>query len=120
MKDLVEIQYSVLWKLCFDQSYFWLVETIIGIRDKQFLKKELVFCLVETVFLGQYYFAASRNQYWNKEKTVLRELIFWLVETIFFLHFSETPTSFLFFCFFRLMEKTFSRKSLFSASANGF
>ena len=28
MKDFVEIKYSVLWKLCFGQSYFWLVETI--------------------------------------------------------------------------------------------
>ena len=63
MKDFVEIQYSVLWKLCFDQSYFWLVETIIGIRGKQFSKKELIFCLVEIVFFGQRYFAASRNYY---------------------------------------------------------
>ena len=28
---------------------------------------------METVFFGQCYFAASRNHYWNKEKTVLRE-----------------------------------------------
>ena len=73
MKDFVEIQYSVFWKLCFDQSHFWLVETIIGIRGKQFSKKELIFCLVEIVFFGQRYFAASRNYYQNKEKRVLRE-----------------------------------------------
>ena len=65
MKDFVEIQYSVLWKLYFDQSYFWLVETIIEIRGKRFSKKELILAS------GQ--------------------LIFRLVE--FFLHFSETPAS---------------------------
>ena len=55
----IEIHYSVLWKLCFDQSYFRLVETIIGIRAKQFSKKELVlangqliFRLVETIFFS--------------------------------------------------------------------
>ena len=89
MKDFVEIQYSVLWKLSFDQSYFWLVETIIGIRGKQFSKKELIL--------------ASE------------QMIFRLVETIFFLHFLETPASF----FPRLVQKYFSRKSLFSASGNG-
>ena len=73
MKDFVEIQHSVLWKLCFDQSYFWLAETIIGIRGKQFSKKELIFCQVEALFFGQCYFPASRNHYWNKEKTALRE-----------------------------------------------
>ena len=41
MKDFVEIQYFVLWKLCFDQSYFWLVETIIGIRENSFQRKSL-------------------------------------------------------------------------------
>ena len=57
MKDFVEIQYSVLWKLRFDQSYFWLVETITRIRGEQFSKKEfifafgkLIFRLVETIF----------------------------------------------------------------------
>ena len=57
---------------------------------------------METVFFGQCYFAASRNHYWNKEKTVLREklilasgkLIFQLVQTIFSLHFTEFPVSF--------------------------
>ena len=28
---------------------------------------------METLFFGQCYFTASRNHYWNKEKTVLRE-----------------------------------------------
>ena len=73
IKDFVKVHYPVFWKLCFDQIYFWLVETIIGIRGKQFSKKELIFYLVETVLLGQCYFAANRNHYWNKEKTVLRE-----------------------------------------------
>ena len=55
MKDFFEIQYSVLWKLWFDQRYFWLVETIIGIRGKQFSKLifasgQLIFRLVETIF----------------------------------------------------------------------
>ena len=90
MNDFVKIKYSVLWKLCFDQSYFQLVETVIGIRGKQFSKKELILAS------GQ--------------------LILRLVETIFFLHFLETPASFS----FRLVEKYFSRKSLFSASGNGF
>ena len=65
MKDFVEILYSVLWKLCFDQSYFWLVETIIGIRGKQFSEKELILAS------GQ--------------------VIFGLAEAIYFLHFLETP-----------------------------
>ena len=73
MNDFIEIQYSVLRKLCFDQNYFWLMETITAIRQKQLSKKELIFCLVETVFFGQCYFAGSRNHFWNKEKTVLRE-----------------------------------------------
>ena len=68
MKDFVKIQYSVLWKLCFDQSYFWLVETIIGIRGKQFWEKELILAS------GQ--------------------VIYRLVENIFSLHFSETPVIF--------------------------
>ena len=68
IKDFVEIQYSVLWKLCFDRSYFRLVETINEIRGKQFSKKELILAS------GQ--------------------LIFWLVETIFLLYFSKTPASF--------------------------
>ena len=56
MKDFVEIQYSVLWKLRFDQSYL-LVETITRTRGEQFSKKEfifvfgkLIFRLVETIF----------------------------------------------------------------------
>ena len=73
MKDFVEIQYFVLRKLCFNQSCFWLVETIIWIRGKQFSKKEIIFCLVETVSFSQCYLTASRNHYWNKKKTVLRE-----------------------------------------------
>ena len=77
MKEFVEIQYSVLWKLCFDPRYFWLVETIIEIKGKQFSKKELIFCLVETIFFGQYFFAAKKNHSWNKERnrksSVLRE-----------------------------------------------
>ena len=56
MKDFIEIQHSVLWKLGFDPRYFWLVETIIEIKEKQFSKKELIFCLVETIFFGQYCF----------------------------------------------------------------
>ena len=32
-----------------------------------------IFCLVETVCFGQFYFTASRNHNWDKEKTVLRE-----------------------------------------------
>ena len=75
MKNFVEIQHSVLWKMSYDQSYFWLVETIIGIRGKQFSMKKLIVCLMETVCFGQCYFAASRNYYWNKEKTVLRERV---------------------------------------------
>ena len=89
MKDFVKIQYSLLWKLYFDQSYFRLVEIITGIVGRQFSMKSLIFAS------GQ--------------------LIFRLVETIFFLHLLDTPDS-----FFRLVEKYFSRKSLFSASGNGF
>ena len=92
MKDFVEIQYPVLWKLCFNQSYFWLMETNIGIRGKRFSKDELIFCLVETVFFGQCYFAANRKHYWNSEK----ELISRLVETIFFIHVFWKPLSVLF------------------------
>ena len=124
MKDFVEIQYSVFWKLCFDQSHFWLVETIIGIRGKQFSKKELIFCLAETVFFDQCYFAASRSHYWTKEKTVLRERVHSCWRT------TDFPTSGKYFfppffrnsCqfFFRLVGKYFSRISLFSASGNGF
>ena len=58
MKNFVKIQYSVMWKLCFDQSFFGLEETTTGIRGKQFPKKELILAS------GQ--------------------LILWLVETIFF------------------------------------
>ena len=67
MKDFVKIQYPIMWKLCPDQSYSWLVETVIGIRRKQFPKKELI--------------PASG------------QLILRLVETIFFLHFPETSAS---------------------------
>ena len=49
------------------------METGTGIRVKPFSKKELVLCLVETVFFGQCYFASIRKHYWIKEKTVLRE-----------------------------------------------
>ena len=42
-------------------------------QEKGFSNKELIFCLVETVFFGRCYFVPSRNNYWNKEKTVLRE-----------------------------------------------
>ena len=73
MKDFVEIQYSVLCKLYFYHSYIWLMETSTGIRVKPFSQKELVLCLVETVFFGQCYFASIRKHYWIKEKTVLRE-----------------------------------------------
>ena len=84
VKGFVEIQYSALWKLCFDQSYFWLVETIVGIRKKRFSKKELIFYLVETVFFGLCYFAASRNHYWNEEKKSFeRKSSFSLVDNLF-------------------------------------
>ena len=68
----------------FDQSYFWLVETIIGIRGEQFSKKELilasgqlVFRLMETVsFLqGNPYFRLvetefrANNGFHKKKKT---------------------------------------------------
>ena len=56
-----------MWKLCFDQSYFWLVETIIGIKRKQFSKKELIFASGHR-FSGQW-------------------------QPFFFLRFSETPAS---------------------------
>ena len=59
MKDFLEIQYLVLWKLCFHQSYFWLGEIIIGSRGKLFSKKDLIICLVETGYFCQCYFAAS-------------------------------------------------------------
>ena len=59
LKDFVEIQYSVLQKLCFDQIYFCLVETIIGIRVKQFSKRQIIlasgkviFRLLETIFFS--------------------------------------------------------------------
>ena len=78
------------------------METIVGNRGKQFTKKEPTFCLVETVCLGQCYFAASRNDYWNKEKIVLKETAHSWQRTTdfpasgkhFFLHFSEIPASF--------------------------
>ena len=78
------------------------MKTIIGNRGKQFTKKELISCLVETICLGQCYFAASRNDYWNKEKTVLKETAhscqcttdFLASVKHFFLHFSEIPASF--------------------------
>ena len=102
MKDFVELQYSVLWKLYFDQSYFWLVETIIGITGKQFSKKELIFCLVETDLLVsaislpvETIIGIRRKQFWEKELILARgKLIFPLVKNIFFLNFSETLASF--------------------------
>ena len=88
-------------------------------------KKELIFCLVETAYFGQCYFAATRNHYWNKEKTVLKELIladgqliFRLVENIYFPFFGYLRQFFVFF--FSLAEKYFSIIFLFSASGNGF
>ena len=48
---IVGIQYYVLWKLCFDQIYFWLVKTIIGNRRKQFSKKQPVFASWKQYFL---------------------------------------------------------------------
>ena len=89
MKDFVEIQYSVLWKLRFDQSYFWLVETIIEITGKQFSKKELILAS------GQ--------------------VIFWLVKINFFLSIFRRPVQ----VFFRLVKNYFSRKSLLLVSENG-
>ena len=126
MKDFVEIQYSVLWKLCFDPRYFWLAENIIEIKGKQFSKKVLIFYLVETIFFGQHFFAVSRNHCWNKERnrkrSVLREKAHFGWGTTDFAaignHFSSPffgdPWQF----FFRLVEKYFSRKYL--VLKNGF
>ena len=101
MRDFVEIQYSVLWKLCFYQNYFWLVETIFGIRRKQFSKKEFIFYIVETVYLVSAISLLDtitgirRKQFWEKELILASvQLIFRLVKTIFCLRFSETPASF--------------------------
>ena len=66
----------------------------MGIRGNSILKWKQLFRIVETyfsmpftqlvqidflpsgpVFFGQCYFTASRNHYWNKEKTVLRERV---------------------------------------------
>ena len=90
MKDFVEIQYFILWKLYFDQNYLWLVETIIGIRGKHSSKKELIFCLVETVFhaislLVETIIGIRRKQFWKKDLILASgKLVFRLVETIFF------------------------------------
>ena len=66
MKDFVEIQYCLV-EIVFWSELFWLVEIITGIKGKHFSKKELIFCLIETVFFGQCYLAASRNQpFWQK------------------------------------------------------
>ena len=73
VKGFVEIQCSVLWKLCFDQSYFWLVETIVGIRKKRFSKKELIFYLVETVFLVSAILLLLETIIGMRRKKVLRE-----------------------------------------------
>ena len=78
------------------------METIIGIREKQFSKKELIFCLVETVFLGQCYWAATRTiigirrkQFWEKELILASgQLIFRLVENIFLLQFLSSEKVF--------------------------
>ena len=84
------------------------METNTGIRGKRFSKEELIFCLVETVFFGQCYFAANRNHYWNNEKKVLREIA----------HFPASGNHFFYPCFenpcqfcFCLVEKYFSRES---------
>ena len=78
-------RYFLKWK-----QFFRIVETYFSI---------FFTWLVQTDFLpsgnsifGECYFTASRNHYWNKEKTVLRvrvhccycKLIFWLMEIIFF------------------------------------
>ena len=67
------------------------------------------FRLVETII-------GIRAEQFSKKELILvsGQPIFWLVETIFF-YLSETLP--IFFC---VMEKYFSRKSLFSASGNGF
>ena len=51
MKDFVEIQYSVLCKLCFGQSYFRQVDTIIGLGENSFQTNSL-FLLVDNWFSG--------------------------------------------------------------------
>ena len=83
---------------------------------RYFLKWKQLFRIVETYFLifftwlvqmdflpsgnsifGECYFTASRNHYWNKEKTVLRvraHCCYWTTDFLtkgnhFFLHFSE-------------------------------
>ena len=97
MKYFVEIQHSVLWKLCFENY-----GNYIGIREKQFSKKQLIFWLVETVFLGQSIslvvetiIGIRRKQFWEKDLILAGgQLIFRLVETIFLFHYSETPVSF--------------------------
>ena len=88
--------------------------------------------LVQTDFLpsgnsifGECYFTASRNHYWNKEKTVLRVRAHCCYCTTdflangnhFFLHFSETlAREFI----FRLVEVYFSTKSFIPTSGSGF
>ena len=76
-----------------------------------------IFCIVKTVFFGQCYFTASRNHYWNKEKTVLRETAhscWWNTDFpasrkyIYIFSIFRRPLS----VFFRLVEKYFSRISL--------
>ena len=87
MNDFVEIQYSVLWKLCFDHSYFWLVETIIGIREILFPKKELIlaigqliFHLVETIFFSPF-FGDPRQFFFVWWKSIFhKNPYFWLVK----------------------------------------
>ena len=124
MKDFVEIQHSVLWKLCFDQSYFWLVKTNTGIRGKHFSTKELNFLPSGNSIFGQCYFAAGRNHYWNKEKTVLRERAhscLWTTDfpasgNHFFPPFFGDPCQF----FFRLMEKYFRANNGFHKQKKSF
>ena len=104
---------------------------------RYFLKWKQLFRIVETYFsifftwlvqtdflpsgnsiFGECYFTASRNQYWNKEKTVLIErdhCCYWTTDLLanenhFFLHFSD---SFQGQFIFRLVEMSFSTNPSF-------
>ena len=78
-----------------------------------------------SIFLGQSYFAASRNHYWNQEKIVLKERAYSCQWTTDFMGCEKHC-----FCifhrllpvivFYRLVKTFFSTKSLVSASGNGF
>ena len=76
-------------------------------------------------FFGQSYFAASRNHYWNQEKIVLKERAYscqWTTDFqvcekhCFCIFHRLLPV----IVFYRLVETSFSTKSLVPASANGF